>query len=66
MSLRMAVAAAATVLAGESALAREIYVSNEKDNTISVVDGDQLTVKETIEVGNRPRGIDLSPDGRYL
>jgi len=43
-----------------------IYVSNEKDNTISVIDGDSLEVVDTLEVGQRPRGIVLSNDGSLL
>ncbi len=43
-----------------------IYVSNEKDNTISVIDGDTLEVTDTIEVGDRPRGIVLSLDQTQL
>ena len=43
-----------------------IYVSNEKDNTISVIDGESLEVTDTIEVGQRPRGIVLSNDGSLL
>ena len=46
--------------------AREIYVSNEKGNSITVIDGDKLEVTATITVGNRPRGIILSPDGKHL
>lgn len=41
-----------------SALQAELaYVSNEKDNTLSVIDIDKLEVVETIDVGQRPRGI---------
>ncbi len=47
-------------------LAYTVYVSNEKDNTISVIDGNTLELVETISVGERPRGIVLSKDGRYL
>jgi len=43
-----------------------IYVSNEKDNTISVIDGETLELVDTIEVGQRPRGIVLSNDGSLL
>ncbi len=50
----------------QSAFADTVYVSNEKDNTISVIDGDSLELIETIEVGERPRGIALSNDGKYL
>jgi YVTN family beta-propeller protein len=38
------------------------YVSNEKDNSISVIDLKTLEVKETIDVGQRPRGIIFSKD----
>ncbi len=33
------------------------YVSNERDNTISVVDLDAMKTVKTIDVGQRPRGI---------
>ena len=46
--------------------AAEIFVSNEKGNSISIVDGDTLELIETVPVGNRPRGIALSSDGRWL
>jgi PQQ-dependent catabolism-associated beta-propeller protein len=46
--------------------AREIFVSNEKGNSITIVDGVALEPVDTIKVGNRPRGIILSPDGAYL
>jgi YVTN family beta-propeller protein len=32
------------------------YVSNEKSNTVSVIDTDKLEVIKTIKVGQRPRG----------
>lgn len=54
------------VFASSSTLAYSIYVSNEKDNTISVIDGESLEVVDTIEVGQRPRGIVLSNDGSIL
>ena len=45
------------------------YVSNEKSNTVSVIDTDKWAVTETIKVGQRPRGIEYHPrrqirDGR--
>lgn len=58
------VAVLALVTAG--AQAREIFVSNEKGNSITIIDGVALEPKETIKVGNRPRGIILSPDGASL
>src|SRR5665213_2265530 len=42
------------------------YVSNERDNTISVVDLDQMKTVGTIPVGQRPRGITLTKDGSQL
>ena len=54
-----AVATASLCMIG-CAAADTIYVSNEKDNTITVVDGDTLAPVKTIPVGQRPRGILLS------
>lgn len=42
------------------ALAAKAYVSNEKDNSISVIDTDTLEVVNTFDVGQRPRGILLN------
>ncbi|MGB9054307.1 MAG: hypothetical protein WCC54_18600, partial [Pseudolabrys sp.] len=36
------------------------YVSNEKSNTVSVVDTDRMETVKTIKVGQRPRGIELT------
>mgnify|MGYP003138398669 CR=1 FL=1 len=47
-------------------LADRVYITNEKDDTISVIDTKSLEVVKTIEVGERPRGIILSKDGKYL
>lgn len=44
------------------ALAERAYISNEKDNTLSVIDLNDLAVVDTIEVGMRPRGITFSKD----
>src|SRR6202047_4095839 len=54
------------VLAQAQASAFTAYVSNEKSNTISVVDIDKLTVVRTIKVGQRPRGIELTKDGKFV
>ena len=43
-----------------------VYVSNEKDNSISVVDGETYEVLRSIPVGQRPRGIILSRDNSKL
>ena len=43
-----------------------IFVTNEKSNTISVIDAESLTIENTMKVGVRTRGIGLSPDGNEL
>ena len=42
------------------------YVSNEKSNTVSVIDTDKWTVINTIKVGQRPRGIEFTRDGKFV
>jgi len=42
------------------------YVSNEKSNTVSVIDTDKWTVVKTIKVGQRPRGIEFTRDGKFV
>jgi PQQ-dependent catabolism-associated beta-propeller protein len=42
------------------------YVSNEKGNTISVIDTAAWKVVDTIKVGQRPRGIALTKDQKYV
>ncbi len=69
MPIKPHVAVTATVVLlalGGAAEARTIYVSNEKGNSITVLDGDSLKVVKEVEVGERPRGIVLSPDGKFL
>jgi YVTN family beta-propeller protein len=53
------------VRAGE-AEAYKAYVSNEKGNTISVIDTGERKVVGTIKVGQRPRGIALTRDQKYV
>src|SRR5262249_38413511 len=54
------------VLIGGQASAFTAYVSNEKSNTISVIDTNKFTVAKTIKVGQRPRGIELTKDGKFI
>ena len=42
------------------------YVTNERDNTISVVDLDQMKTVKTVPVGQRPRGITMTADGSTI
>ena len=46
--------------------AYKAYVSNEKSNTISVIDTTAWKVVETIKVGQRPRGISFTKDQKYV
>ncbi len=42
------------------------YVTNEKGNSISVIDVDKLEVTRTVKIGQRPRGIALSKDDALM
>src|SRR4026209_1470477 len=42
------------------------YVSTEKSNTVSVIDTDKWVVTKTIKVGQRPRGIEFTRDGKFV
>src|SRR6185437_13851793 len=44
----------------------QIFVSNEKSGDVTVIDGGDFKVTDTITVGKRPRGIHASPDGRLV
>jgi len=65
LAIAIVVMGSVSGLAG-NALAYTVYVSNEKDNSISVIDSATLEVKHTIPVGQRPRGIMLTKDGKSL
>jgi len=43
-----------------------VYVSNEKDHTVSVIDSQTNKVFKTIQVGLRPRALTLSKDFKTL
>ncbi|HBX56841.1 MAG TPA: hypothetical protein DEH10_15875, partial [Pseudomonas sp.] len=53
-------------LASSASLAATAYVSNEKDDSISVIDLATLEVTATLAVGMRPRGLLLSQDNKLL
>src|SRR6202042_1279447 len=42
------------------------YITNEKGNSISVIDLDKLEVTHTVKTGQRPRGIALSKDDALM
>lgn len=58
----LAASAALSLLMSSPATAHWAYVSNEKDNTVSVIDTETNEVIQTIATGERPRGILLSKD----
>jgi YVTN family beta-propeller protein len=63
-TLAWTVAHAAAAIAAEPAA--RIYVSNEDDGDVAVIDAGTEEVTAHIKVGKRPRGIKLSPDGKLL
>src|ERR1700751_1655781 len=54
------------LMAAGHASAYVAYVSNEKGNTVSVIDTDTWKVTATIKVGQRPRGIEFTRDGKFV
>ena len=42
------------------------YVTNEKSDEVTVIDTDTDKVIATIKVGKRPRGVIVSPDGKFV
>src|SRR5215831_19244998 len=56
----------AAVGAGKPADAFTAYVSNEKGNTVTVIDTTRFEAVKTVKVGQRPRGIEVSRDGKLL
>src|ERR1700722_16548453 len=50
----------------DSAFAFRAYVTNEKGNSVSVIDTDKLEVIATIKTGQRPRGVEVSRDGKFV
>jgi YVTN family beta-propeller protein len=56
----------ALLLAAGQAAASTAWVSNEKDNSLSLIDLQTLQVTDTLPVGQRPRGLLLSHDNKLL
>jgi PQQ-dependent catabolism-associated beta-propeller protein len=50
----------------QAAPTNRIFVTNERGNSISVINGESLEVEASIDIGKRPRGIGLSPDHSEL
>ena len=54
------------MLASAASPQPKAYVTNERSNDLSVIDSATDKVIATIPVGERPRGIRLSPDGQRV
>ncbi|MEY4918417.1 MAG: hypothetical protein RL616_2330, partial [Verrucomicrobiota bacterium] len=69
-NLRFALAAilifTVVVVHGETNSSYQIFVSNEKSGTLTVISGADFKVTATIPVGKRPRGLHASPDGKLI
>src|SRR5437660_10950552 len=55
-----------SLLSFDSADAFLAYVSNEKGNSVSVIDTDKMETIATVKTGQRPRGIEVSRDGKSV
>src|SRR5262245_11612654 len=64
--LSTALALAAWLFTLATASAYTVYITNEKDNTLSIIDSSKLEVIKTVKVGQRPRGVTLTKDHRWL
>src|SRR5437660_351289 len=64
--LHLLLGIAVSALAAGPAGAFTAYVSNEKSNTVSVIDTNTWKVVRTIKVGQRPRGIALTRNQKYV
>lgn len=53
-------------MTGQAGQRYQIYVSNEKSGDLTVIDGSDNRVLDTIPVGKRPRGIHAGPDGKSV
>jgi PQQ-dependent catabolism-associated beta-propeller protein len=61
-----AIASGALMLAATPCFAATLFVTSERDNTVTVLDSNTLAVKKVIDVGTRPRGIAITPDHREI
>jgi YVTN family beta-propeller protein len=62
----MAIASGVLMLAATPCFAATLFVTSERDNTVTVLDSNTLAVKKVIDVGTRPRGIAITPDHREI
>src|SRR6516164_4922755 len=43
-----------------------LYVANENDNTVTIIDLERRVPLDEVQVGVEPEGMGLSPDGKIL
>ena len=53
---------AAALALPTTADAYQLFISNEKDNTVTVLDSTTMQPIKLIKTGARPRGIRITPD----
>lgn len=53
-------------LVAADSMAATAYITNEKDNSLTVIDTDKMEVIKTVDVGRRPRGIIMSADEKRV
>jgi YVTN family beta-propeller protein len=66
VGLAIAAFVVACLVAPASTLAQNAYITNEASDTVSVINTATDTVIATIPVGDAPRGVAVSPDGRKV
>jgi YVTN family beta-propeller protein len=66
MALFAMLAMGLALMASPAAAAPFAYVTNESDNTVSVIDTASNTVVATITVGTSPYGVAVTPDGKHV
>src|SRR5580698_2341901 len=60
--LRILTMLTAAFMGSVTAAADTLFVSDERDNTVTVIDSKTLDVVKKIPTGRRPRGIVITPD----
>src|SRR3989304_10229214 len=66
-ALRIVLGSLAVLVAASPALAYTVYVTNQAEGTISIIDGKTRKVLDTVKISQRtPHNAVLSPDGKWL
>ena len=66
MTIKLLTATATAALLAGQAMAYTAYVTNERGNTITLIDTETMEVIQEVPSGQRPRGITISPSGHEL